>query len=132
MDQGKIPNMFEVIVCDPDEGKFEGSAMGLLYTAVSRATPLGHNNGLGSAIYFTGQHLTEDRIRNLGKKANKNNEDYVKVTKRKSWVQHLKNNTRKSNITATNQEQLFQWGENTKISEKKLRERIQNYVQAKQ
>ena len=38
VDEGKVPNMYDCIVCDPDEKKFEGSALGLLYTAVLRAT----------------------------------------------------------------------------------------------
>ena len=54
VDKGKIPNMFDLLVVDPDEKQCEGSALGLLYTAVSRATTLGEDSSLGSAIYFAG------------------------------------------------------------------------------
>jgi len=65
VDEGKIPNMHNVIVCDPDEKHFEGTAIGLLYTAVSRATTLSDDDGLNSAIYFDGNCFKANRIRNL-------------------------------------------------------------------
>ena len=40
VDEGKIPNMYQCIVCDPDEKKFEGTSLGLFYTALSRGTTL--------------------------------------------------------------------------------------------
>ena len=46
VDEGKIKNMYDVIVCDPDEKSFQGTVLGLLYTATSRATTLGDDNGL--------------------------------------------------------------------------------------
>ena len=38
---GRPENMHKCIVCDPDEKKWEGNTIGLLYTAVSRGTTLG-------------------------------------------------------------------------------------------
>ena len=60
--------MFVRIICDPDEKHYEGVAIGLLYTAVSRATTLGDDDGLNSAIYFTGTAFKRSRIANLNKK----------------------------------------------------------------
>ena len=88
VDDGKVPNMYECIVCDPDEKKFEGSALGLLYTAVSRATTLGDDQGLGSAIYFTGSEFKERRIRRLTKLKD-SDEDFKAAQKRQKWVQYL-------------------------------------------
>ena len=59
VDAGKIPNMYKCIVCDPDEKSFESSALGLLYTAVSRGTTLGDSDGMNSAVYFTGSSFKE-------------------------------------------------------------------------
>lgn len=80
--------MYEVLVCDPDEKSFEGSALGLLYTAVSRATTLGDDSGIGSAIYFIGSAFKETRIRNLTCKLNTNHE-FELAKKRRYWVQHI-------------------------------------------
>ena len=66
VDEGRPPNQYEVIICDPDDRKWEGKFMGLFYTALSRATTLGDANGLNSAIYFTGKDFKEDRIRTIG------------------------------------------------------------------
>ena len=70
VDEGKIPNMFACIICDPDMRHVEGSALGLFYTALSRATTLGNEDGSESAIYFTGTAYDEARIRNIGRMKN--------------------------------------------------------------
>jgi len=56
------------------------------------------DDGLNSAVYFIGEHLTTERIQNLTKCLTKD-ETYVKVKKRKAWVQHLKSNTRPNQST---------------------------------
>lgn len=95
VDEGKIPNMYQCIICDPDMKKFEGSALGLLYTATSRATTLGNiRNGLGSAIYFSGVDFKESRIRRLTI-CKDSDKLYERATKRKRWVQHLEKNERR-------------------------------------
>jgi hypothetical protein len=93
VDEGKIPNMFGVIVCDPDIRAVEGRATSFFYTMLSRATTLGDENGLNSAIYFTGPHLTKERIQNLTLKTN-SNQTLQNVKRRTEWVHHLKRNTR--------------------------------------
>ena len=70
VDKGKIPNIYGCIICDPDKSEVEGRALGLFYTALSRATTLGDDDGLNSANYFTGEDFNEKRIRNLGKRKN--------------------------------------------------------------
>ena len=70
VDKGKIPNIYGCIICDPDKSEVEGRALGLFYTALSQATTLGDDDGLNSAIYFTGEDFNEKRIRNLGKRKN--------------------------------------------------------------
>ena len=47
-------HMYEHIICDPHDKSVETTQTGMFYTAVSRGTTLGDNNGLNSAIYFTG------------------------------------------------------------------------------
>ena len=67
--QGQIPNMYESIVVDPGNKNREGNCPGLLYTAVSRATTLGNEDGLDSALYFTEDYSTDERFRNITIKA---------------------------------------------------------------
>ena len=88
VDPGKIPNPYLCIICDPDEKKYEGKALGLLCTAVSRATTLGDKMGLHSAIYFTGEHFNESRIRRLTH-CKDSNKMFVSAAKRNQWVAYL-------------------------------------------
>ena len=129
MDEGKIPNMFDVIVCDPDESRYEGKFLGLLYTAVSRATTLGDDDGLNSAMYFTGDCVKEDRIRSIGKKI-RSQDDYLNVMRRSIWVQHLKDHLYTSPLTKAQKKNLFSWAENASISYNELFDRIHEYKRA--
>ena len=96
VDHGKIPNMYQCILCDPDEKKFEGtSSLGLLYTAVSRATTLGDEDGLNSAIYFFGKDFKEERIRRLTKYKH-SDKDFIVAEKRRIWVEFLRKRERQS------------------------------------
>ena len=97
VDAGKLPNMFSRIVCDPDAKGAEGRATGLFYTAISRATTLGDQSGLHSAIYFTGTNLTRDRIKNLTLKAD-TSKQFDNVKRRRMWVDILETNTVTSDL----------------------------------
>lgn len=131
VDKGKIPNMYECIICDPDVKSSESRATGLFYTALSRATTLGDENGLNSAIYFTGTDFTRDRIKNLSMKSNKN-EEFINIHRRRQWVKHLKQNT----VTPidiseiTDAKEVFQWSK-SRITQQQLRNRTRLYVKAK-
>jgi PIF1-like helicase len=127
VDEGKIPNMFGVIVCDPDIRAVEGRATGFFYTMLSRATTLGDENGLNSAIYFTGPHLTKERIQNLTLKTN-SNQTLQNVKRRTEWVHHLKNNTR--DTTQADEDRMktvFKWAKQP-ISYDALFARTNQYI----
>ena len=83
--------MFQCITCNPDKRDFEATQLGLFYTALSRATTFGDNDGFGSAIYFIGDDYDEGRVRHLGKKL-RSDEDYARAIKRSKWVSHLLSN----------------------------------------
>ena len=87
-DPGQIPNMYTVIICEPGGRDAERLCPGTLYTAVSRATTLGDENGIGSALYFL-QDLRRDTIEHVLYKKN-STQKYKKVMDRDRWVQHLK------------------------------------------
>ena len=130
VDHGKIKNMYDVIVCDPDEKSFEGTALGLLYTATSRATTLGSDNGLDSAIYFTGQSMRPDRIRNLTKKTD-SNEEFEKAIKRRYWVNYItarkRRSEKKTKRIMEKAPELLQWAESTTYSYDQLYDRLRQY-----
>ena len=92
VDPGKIPNMYECLVIDPDKNQCEGRALGLLYTGVSRGTTLGDDDGLNSAVYFSGQSFNESRLRGLGLKKN-SCDDYLNIQRRRIWVEFLQQHT---------------------------------------
>ena len=89
---GKQQHLYHSVVIDPDIKSFEQTHSGLFYTAISRGTTLGDDSGLRSAVYFTGHHLTQERIQKLTKCLT-GDKECKKVTKRRAWVSVLDNNT---------------------------------------
>ena len=134
MKKGDTPNAFKVLVCDPDDNQVEGSALGLLYAATSRASTLGDDTGLNSGIYFTGDNFTSERICQLGKKKprtkseHSNPVDYEKVKKRKLWVSYLIRNTRDSTMSNEEMESLHKWTKR-RIQLQTLEETIRHYFE---
>ena len=121
VDEGKPPNPIQRIICDPGTKQFEGINIGLFYTLLSRATSLGNIDDAtfkDSAIYFIGNNMNEDRIRNITKNANGN--DYLKVSKRNAWINYLHKHKHTSGISNPDKQSLFQWAECTKISHSRL------------
>lgn len=125
--------MFDVVVCDPDDVEFEATNLGLLYTAVSRATTLGDDDGKNSAIYFTtrrdgdsNREFDGGRIRNIGK-TKQGGQDYIRLFHRKEWVKHLSNNTRPSHLSEADRDNILSWGTTNRVSYDQLCERIVSY-----
>jgi hypothetical protein len=129
VDEGKVKNQYEVLICDPDEHKYEGKFMGLFYTAISRATTLGDDTGLNSAIYFTGPQFKEERFRNLGKQKG-SVDDFIPIQKRSKWVDYLKKRTHP--IKELNQEMIetLHWSTIYRMDQDDLYKRITQYILA--
>lgn len=128
---GQIPNQFDVIICDPDEKRWEGNSPGLFYTALSRATTLGDDDGYNSAIYFDGAHYNESRIRTLTKKSG-SYDDYEKIAKRNRWVKRIKTNTVKGRgiVLDATKKQALQWAKTTTVNLPDLFDRVDEYKRA--
>lgn len=108
VDKGKIKPVHDCIVCDPGTRQFEGNNPGLFYTAVSRPTTLGSkDDGLGSALYFRGENMNAERIRDL--KLDSRGVPYNKIMLRDQWVERLENNVVKSNMNNNKKATLLQW-----------------------
>ena len=131
VDEGKIANPCECTVCDPDKNSAEGRALGLLCTAVSRATTLGDDSGLDSAIYFTGPSFNEERLRNMGRKKD-SEDDYLNIARRRIWVQFMRENTSKGTLSPTRQADTLAWVTSSRCTYDALHNRIQQCVRAKQ
>jgi hypothetical protein len=110
--------MYECIICDPDIQGAECRATGLFYTAASRATTFGDENGLNSAIYFQGKGFTRDRVQKVTKITNSSKE-FINVTRRCEWVKHLKKNTIKSKrVNTKTRTQNISLGKKPKVHKK--------------
>ena len=121
--------MYDVLICDPDEKQYEGNAIGLLYTAVSRATTLGNDDGSNSAIYFTGSAFNANRIRNLTYK--EDGKEFEPSKKRRIWVRHINQqaiNTKKRFTNILKERHIIlRWATETTCSYDDLYIRIQDY-----
>ena len=130
VDIGKIPNMYDVLICDPDEKYVEGMALGIFYTALSRATTFGDDDGLNSAIYFCGNAFSEARVRNLTHKSN-SREEFKPAKNRRVWVDHIQRNTRSTKEAIAPLLEmdvtLIEWATSTTYTIASLQKRIDTY-----
>ena len=120
-------HMYECVICHPDNKSVEATHTGLLYTAISRGTTLGDPNGLNSAVYFTGDNLTRERIQELTKCKTSNN-IYVKVKKRRLWVRHLEQHTIKNKKICNTHQRVLDYFEKNSTTGDKINERAFNYT----
>ena len=121
--------MFKGVICDPHTLDAETNSLGLLYTGVSRATTLGDPDGLNSAIYFTGLDMKkESRVSRLGQKT-ASLDAYKRVIDRRRWVAHLAINTRKSHLSAKEEERILRWSHRNRVKYGALMDRIDEYVE---
>ena len=105
----------------------------MLYTATSRATALGDDGGLNSAIYFSGSQFREERIRGLTKMKN-SDQDFIMAKKRKKWVEFLECRERMSKLhvknSLKNKEQTISRLKSTNFDFDFLYTRIRKYSQS--
>lgn len=114
------------IVVDVGSIKFEAVNPGLLYTALSRASTLGDDSLLNSAIYLSGP-VTIDRLMNVKYLRTKNNttQVYQKVEMRDKWILFLLQQEEKTpTISTRKMTKLKEWASTTKITTAQLDEII--------
>ena len=127
---GQPPNAIEAVICNPGTRKFEGICPGLFYTLLSRLTTLGtEDEKTSSAMYFIGEDMNKNRIRNTTSKDN--GEKYKNVQKRQKWVDFLKSNVRKSTMKAEELDDLFHWANKTKFDQADLESIITTHIKQK-
>ena len=126
VEPGQPKHPVQRIICDPGTRQFEGVNIGLLYTICSRATTLGledDNNGFpDSALYFIGNNMNKNRVQNIT--LQQNGKPYIKVIKRKRWVDYLKQHNKTSGLLPARKRELFHWATNTFISKHQLQKII--------
>ena len=108
VDPGKIPNAYKCVVFDPHDYTAEKLALGLFYTGVSRATTLGDDTGLNSALFFEGKEATARRMQFLGRKVN-STDYYASFIKRQKWVDYLQTNSFAGDMTEAEISHLLAW-----------------------
>jgi hypothetical protein len=125
--------MYESIICDPDSLEAEVRATGIFYTALSRATTFGDEDGLNSAIYFMGPDLTTARIQELTK-SSRTKKELINVTRRRAWVDRLEKAAAKQRTTDPNSasfKRLIEWATTTRYEYDELCKRTKKCVKEK-
>jgi hypothetical protein len=85
-------------------------------------------DGLNSAIYFSGVHFKEDRIRNLGKKC-RSTDDFENIVKQTKWIEHLKKHMKPiTDLSQRHDINTLSWAENTTFDDHQLYHRIKQHV----
>jgi hypothetical protein len=88
----------------------------LFYTILSRITTLGDiEDKMSSAIYFTGENMTPDRILNITKGAN--NHEFKRVVLRNQWVRFLNEHIQKSRMSDKEKNNILLWSKNFTIDQ---------------
>ena len=119
--KGQPPNAVQRIIVDPGTRQFEGQNPGLFYTILSRITTLGDDDDTtpeekrykNSAIYFIGNNMNQDRIKNITRQ--KSGEKYANVVKRERWVRYLKDHEIRCTLSPEVTTNLFNWANTEKF-----------------
>ena len=108
---------FKCIVCDPGNRTFETINIGTAYTALSRASDLGDENGKESAIYFTGPNVNVERLTNITSKQSSSikKEKYKNVLLRDRWISHLQSNLIQKEYSKKDMRDLKHWYDQTTL-----------------
>jgi hypothetical protein len=105
----------QCIIIQPGSSNMEELCPGLLYMFISRGTTIGKKgNRSSSAIFFIGDELTKERIKNLTK--TKSGEICRKIQRRSKWIKFQQKNKLQINISAKQRRDLIQWASKTVIN----------------
>jgi ATP-dependent exoDNAse (exonuclease V) alpha subunit len=119
-------NPISCIIVQPGTRDFEGKCPGLFYVFLSRATDIGSpEDRTTSAIFFEGQDMNSDRIKDLTHSLTTGKE-YAKVTKRNLWVKYLQNHLIKPEISKQQKSSLIRWCQETVVTKKEVKRVLQD------
>jgi hypothetical protein len=103
------------ITIQPGSSNMEKLCPGLLCMFISRGTTKGKKgNRSSSVIFFIGDELTKERIKNLTK--TKSGEICQKNQRRSKWIKFLQKSRLQINISAKQRRDLIQWASKTVIN----------------
>lgn len=113
------------LICDVGTARFESQNIGLLYTALSRATTIGsiEKQRTDSAIFFT-HSLDKSRLDRLSTKSD--NDEYEMIKRRNKWINLLTNNRNSIRNEVTNEQinSTLEWATVTRIPIEKIEDII--------
>jgi hypothetical protein len=108
VETGQTPNVVQKLVCDPGTRRFEGNCVGLFYTLLSRVTTFGNPlDKFSSAIYFTGNNMTIERVLNIT--MNEKGHMYAKAEKRQQYVTFLYQHKHDAQMSKADQTRILEW-----------------------
>jgi hypothetical protein len=97
----------------------------LLYMFMSRGTTIGSPNCcVNSAIFFTSDELTKQRIQNLTTTAT--SDICLKIKRQEKWVKYLQKNKLQLQIEPHEKMELIQWASTTTILKQTLEQLIED------
>ncbi len=92
---------------------------------ISRGSTIGEKgNRIRSSIFFIGDELTKERIKNLTKI--KSGELCPKIKHRTRWINYLKKNKLHADISEHNKNDLIKWAAKTTVSKRTVKRIIQD------
>lgn len=121
-------NAAESIIVDIGTRGFEQTSPGLFYTALSRSTTQGDADPMTSAIFFTGEDVTRERLTKMTrykdvKKANYNTK-IIRIRRRDAWIELLDAHVHDSRTTSEEKDLLCSWAGSVSITRSQLYDRI--------
>ena len=103
----------------------EKLCLGLLYMFMSRGTTIGSPNcRVNSAIFFTSDELTKQRIQNLTTTAT--SDICLKIKRQEKWVKYLQKNKLQLQIEPHEKMELIQWSSTITIFKQTLEQLIED------
>jgi len=113
------------IIIQPGLCSMEKLCPGLLYMFICRGSTIGkQGNRVTSSIFFIGDELTKERIKNLTK--TKSGEICHKIKHRTKWIKYLKKNILHVDISQHNKKDLIRWATKTTVSKNTIKKIIQD------
>ncbi len=80
---------------------------------------MGDNSKLNSAIYFCGENITPQRLKNMTIR-NTDQKMTLKCQRRRKWIKHLDANTHGTTVTSKQSRKIEKWCETYKYTQQEL------------
>ena len=116
---GQPRNAIQRMVLDVGSRGFEALCPGAAYTGISRATTLGEDTIMNSALFFIGDNLNNSRLINMSQYA-KQKKTLLRIRRRNNWTEILARNTHRNGKPNNEIEILTKWANEKRVATNEL------------